>query len=373
MGKWKEWTKVSIGPFQGKPELTMMGTGEPRYVIDVRDRAGNVIKHNPAVPGRTGAMINTGGAGIIAHLGTGPTRKGGFLATGNDKSLYHTESNGSQYRWQKTFGPGQFLGTVSSWTTRDGYAEILGEGTDHQLAYAFVTPEQDRDNIKQWENLGRPGEAGGKMGLNGRPAVVFDRRGLHVLVRGQDNHLWHTFGKDNDHQEKRSFGPWTDLGGSLTQVPVAIRTQKGIECFVTGDDEMLFVNTWDGTRWSGFESIGGQLKGLPAAINIHGSDSTCIFGRGVHDKLWYRQRNGSDWQEWQSLGEELTGDPAVWEEPLSGNGAGVVSCVVLRQNGELWLRELQLTSDEYSGKANRNENNVGGDETAARRSDSQSR
>jgi len=360
MGKWKEWTKVSIGPFQGKPELTMMDIGEPGFVIDVRDRTGNVIKHFPAAPGRTGAKINSGGAGIIDHLGIGPTRMGGFLATGSDKRLYHIESNGSQYRWQKTFGPGQFLGTVSSLATLDGHAEILGEGTDHQLAYAFVTPEQDRDNIKHWENLGRPGEAGGIMGLNGRPAVVFDRRGLHVLVRGQDNHLWHTFGNDNDHQEKRSFGPWTNLGGSLTQVPVAIRTQDGIECFTVGEDNVLFVNTWNGTGWGGFESLGGQLKGLPAAINIRGRDSTLIFGRGMHDELWYRQRNRANWQDWQSLGEGLIGAPAVWEEPSSGIDAGVVSCVVLRQNGELWVRELQLTRDEYSGNTNGNENNVGG-------------
>jgi hypothetical protein len=350
MERWKDWAKVSAGPYQGKPELTMSGIGESGYVIHVRDRAGNVIKLIPSAPGRTGAIVNTGGAGIIAHLATGPTRMGGFLATGSDNCLYHIESNGSQHRWQKTFGPGRFLGTVFSSATLDGYAEILGEGTDHQLAYACVTPEQDRDNIKQWENLGQPGEAGGKKGLNGPPAVVFDGRGLHVLVRGQDNHLWHTFGKDNERQGTRSFSRWTNLGGGLTQVPVAIRTQKGIECFVIGENQEPFVDVWDGTRWSGFESLGGQLQGLPTAIYIHGGNKTLVFGRGAHDKLWYCQRNGTDWQEWQSLGDDLTGDPAVWEESLSGNGEGLISCVILRQNGALWLRELQLTKDEYSGR-----------------------
>jgi hypothetical protein len=149
MEQWKDWAKVSAGPYQGKPELTMAGIGESGYVIHVRDRAGNVIKLIPSAPGRTGAIVNMGGAGIIAHLATGPTRMGGFLATGSDNCLYHIESNGSQHRWQKTFGPGRFLGAVFSSATLDGYAEILGEGTDHQLAYACVTPEQDRDNIKR--------------------------------------------------------------------------------------------------------------------------------------------------------------------------------------------------------------------------------
>lgn len=348
MEQWKDWAKVSAGPYQGKPELTKAGNGESGYVIHVRDRAGNVIKLIPSVPGRTVSVVNMGGARIIAHLATGPTRTGGFLATGSDNCLYHIESNGSQYRWQKTFGPGRFLGTVFSSATLDGYAEILGEGTDHQLAYARVAPEQDRDNIKQWENLGQPGEAGGKKGLNGPPTVVFDGRGLHVLVRGQDNHLWHIFGKDNERQGTRSFGRWTNLGGSLTQVPVAIRTQKGSECFVIGENNEPFVNTWDGTRWSDFESLGGQLQGLPTAIDIDGGSKTLVFGRGVHDKLWYCQRNGTGWQEWHPLGDDLTGDPAVWEESLSGNGEGLISCVVLRRNGELWLRELQFTRDGYS-------------------------
>jgi len=347
MEQWNDWAKVSVGPYQGKPELTMAGIGESGYMIHVRDRAGNVIKLIPAAPGRTGVIVNTGGAGIITHLATGPTRVGGFLATGSDNCLYHIESNGSQHRWQKTFGPGRFLGAVFSSATLEGYAEVLGEGTNHQLAYACVTPLQDIDNIKQWESLGQPGETGGRKGLNGPPAVVFDEGGLHVFVRGQDNQLWHTFGKDNEQQGTRSFSRWTNLGGGLTEVPVAIRTQKGIECFVISENSEPFVNTWDGTHWSGFESLGGQLKGLPAAIYIHGNNKTFVFGRGMRDKLWYCRRNGTAWQEWQSLGDDLSGDPAVWEESFSDNGEGLISCVVLRQNGELWLRELRLTRDEY--------------------------
>lgn len=350
MGKWEKWAKVATGPYQGTPDLTAAGLAASGYVIDVRDRVGNVIRYIPATPGATGAIVNIGGAGVIAQLALGPTRIGGFLATGRDKCLYHIESNGSQYRWQKTFGPGQFLGAVFSWTTLDGYAEILGEGAEHQLAYVYLTPKQSKDNIKEWENLGQPGEDGGKKGLNGRPAVVFDEHGLHVLVRGQDNHLWHIYGKNNGHQGKRVFDRWTNLGGGLTQVPVAVRVQNGIECFVIGENEEPFVNTWNGTHWSGFKSMGGQLKGLPAAIYLYGSCKTFVFGRGLHDKLWYCQRDGANWQEWQSIGEGLTGDPAVWEESLADSGEGFISCVVLRQNGELWLRELQLTKEEYSGE-----------------------
>jgi hypothetical protein len=114
---------------------------------------------------------------------------------------------------------------------------------DHQLAYACVTPEQDRNNIERWENLGRPGGVGGQKGLN--------------------------FGRDSDPQGNRTFGRWHNLGGRLTEVP--------------------------------------------------------------------------------ALGGGLAGDPAVRKEFLADDGAGLISCVVLRKNGELWLRELQLTKEEYSG------------------------
>ena len=345
MGTWKNWSKISTGPYQGKLELRMVGLGESGFQLEVRDQSGNVIQYFPGAPNIKESLINTGGAGIIAHLAVGPTKLGGFLATGIDGCLYHVESNGSQSRWQKTFGPGKFLGSVYSWATMDGCAEVLGEGTDHQLAYAHISPKQDRDNIKQWENLGQPGEVAGEKGLNGRLSVVYDGQGLHVLVRGQDNHLWHTFGKNNDHQAKRTFSNWTNLGGGLCQPPVAICTRNGIECFVIGEDNEPFVNTWDGVQWHGFVSMGGQLNGLPTAVYIEGSNQTFVFGRGIHDQLWYCQRNGTDWQEWQSIGDGLTGDPAVWEESIS-DGTELISCVVLRQNGSLWLRELHLARSE---------------------------
>lgn len=349
MGKWQAWEKIWDGPYQGTPGLSYpgelgLGGEDTVYAITVRDRAGNVIRRIPPMHGGKESAVNSGGAGIIAHLGI---EAGGYLATGSDKCLYGMDID---YSWRKVGGPGRFLSAVYSSISMDAYAEILGEGTEHQLAYSFVTPEQNQNNtITQWEDLGQPGEPGGKKGLNGRPAVMYDvndARGLHVLVRGQDNHLWHIYGKGREYTEKRSFGSWTNLGGGLTQVPVAISTPDGIECFVVGEKKELLVKTWDGKRWSGFVSLGGQLKGLPAAASVWGSDSTFVFGRGIHDQLWYRRRSGSNWQEWQSVGDQLTSDPAVWAGLTSNNGEGQVSCVVLRRNGELWERSYQFRISE---------------------------
>jgi LysM repeat protein len=109
------------------------------------------------------------------------------------------------------------------------------------------------------------------------------------------------------------------------------------------------VNTWDGKRWSGFEELGGQLKGLPAAVSIWEGDMTYVFGRGANDKLWYRRRTGTTWQRWQTVGEGLTSSPAAWLGVHNFSGGAFLTCEVLRQNGELWRRSLQLTAREYTG------------------------
>ena len=350
MNKWLEWTKIADGPFQGTPQLSTEGLGASGYVTLVRDMAGNANRVFPAEPDIKKRINNLGGAGIIAGLPGGHTRIGGSYATGSDKCLYRQDYERDQ-TWRKVAGPGRFLSAVYSSVSIDGYAEVFGEGVEHQLAYALVTPEENRQfTIHQWEDLGRPGEAGGMMGVNGRPAILHTGSGVHALVRGQDNHLWHIFRKGANPQMSRTFGPWTNLGGGLSQVPVVSQTGNGLECFVVGEKNELYINSFSGAGWSGFENLGGQVKGLPAALHLPGSGSTYVFVRGVHDQLWYRQRSGKTWQAWQSVGDNLAGEPAVWDEPMIDADGGRLSCVVLRQKGELWSRALQLSADEYSGK-----------------------
>jgi len=361
MANWQEWQKVSDGPYQGRPELLMMGLGMAGYAIEVRDTDGNFVHIVPAVSGTTGDIVNLGGAGLIAHLPAG--NRGmmrNFVGTGKDKRLYIMENdpkNGRPIGWRQIEGPGQFLGAVFSQASMDGTMEILGEGLDHQLAYASLTLEQrEQNNIAHWDNLGQPGLPGGKMGMNGSPAVIRDRMGnMHVLAQGQDNHLWHLIGKMSTTSNKPTFGKWKNLGGGITRIPVLNHTSNGFDCFVVGEQKEVQVNSWNGKKWSGFFNLEGQLKGLPAAISPIDPESPFVFGRGVHNKLWYRQRKGSSWTAWESIGEGIDGDPGLIAEPLvdSSTGTrlgGTISCFVLRHKGELWQRTLKLNAADYQGK-----------------------
>lgn len=349
MAKWGAWTERSADPYQGTPVLSTVG-GDGSFQIMIQDVPGDVILHLPAGTGAPRSVVNTGGAGVIAHLPYGPAGTGGFVATGNDRRLYRARTDSRGHVWLQIRGRGRFFGPVYSAVDLDGAAEILGEDSRHQLAYAYLAPGQRRDEIKQWTDLGKPGEPGGRQGMKGRPAVAAVGERLHVLVRGHDNHLWHLSGSVPPNRErlsKKSFGRWTNLGGALSQVPVVLPTPDGLDCFVVGDEGALAVNRLDGAEWSGFSPLGGQLNGVPAAIHVPGRDLTFVFGRDVGDHLWYRQRRGNRWLRSFSAGDGLTGDPALWTATTPGGGA-TLTCVVLRAGGALWQRTLTFSAGDRS-------------------------
>lgn len=360
MGTWTKWERVLAGSFQGKPELNWDFTdglgAYPSVMFSLRDSAGNMISHYPAVPGRSAATRNRGGAGVIAHLPVGELY--GYVVRGFDNGIYYYDygSQGDSSgggAWRKMSGPGRLLSDAVLIGSFAGTREILGEGTEHQLAYCFMT-NTDRQNKEatNWQDLDQPGESGGKKGINGRPAVVTANQDLHVFVRGQDNHLWHISGKyPNDPHKAPTFGKWINLGGGLTSAPVAINSgsmNNTMECFVTGANNSLWTIGGDGKKWSKFQNLGGQIKGLPTAVNTFTGDSTFVFGRGVHDKLWYRRRDGAKWKRWQSLDGQLTGDPELFLSPTNNGGANL-TCMVLGKNGELWQRIYRLAKAEYTG------------------------
>lgn len=342
MSNWSAWVELSNGPYQGQPELASAGLGASGFLLDIQDSAGNVVRLVPAQPGQSGGFINTGGAGVIDHLPTGGGAMGGVLAVGNDRCLYRRDYDPQRgYAWRILAGPGRFLSPGVSWPVFTGAVEVLGEGTEHQLAYAYL-PKDRQDEITAWVDVGRPGEPGGAQGINGRPAVARDAGGVHVFARGQDNHLWHIYGTDADNG--RSFGRWHNLGGGLTDVPVAIHSQSGIDCFVLGENRALFVNSWDGARWSGFQAVGGQLQGIPAATSfmIGNKRHTMVIGRGADNHLKYRDRVDGHWQAWQSAGGGLKHAPAIWSETRDSGNAVTVTCLVVGEDGGLWQRERHL-------------------------------
>ncbi len=78
-----------------------------------------------------------------------------------------------------------------------------------------------------------------------------------------------------------------------------------------GMDNALWMNSWTGTEWTGWSSLGGTLTSDPAAV-VYGPERIAVFARGTDNALWVTVNNGSGWLSgWGSLGGILTSAPAA--------------------------------------------------------------
>jgi len=79
-------------------------------------------------------------------------------------------------------------------------------------------------------------------------------------------------------------------------------------------DNALWMNSWTGSAWTGWSSLGGILTSDPAAVvygTAYGTAHIAVFARGTDNALWVIVNNGSGWGGWGSLGGILTSAPAA--------------------------------------------------------------
>ena len=88
-----------------------------------------------------------------------------------------------------------------------------------------------------------------------------------------------------------------------------------LDVFVRGTDDALWHKWWDGSSWSGWESLGGVLTSAPAAVSW-GNNRIDVFVRGTDNALHHKWWAGG-WSGWESLGGVLTSAPTVssWRLP----------------------------------------------------------
>ncbi|HZV50880.1 MAG TPA: glycosyl hydrolase family 18 protein [Candidatus Dormibacteraeota bacterium] len=164
------------------------------------------------------------------------------------------------------------------------------------------------------------------------PAVASWAPGrLDVFVRGADGGLWHRW------WDGSSWSWWEALGGQLAPGtgPGAVSWGPNrIDVFVEGTDGGLWHRCWDGSSWSWWEPLGGQLTAGPAVASW-ALGRLDVFVRGADGGLWHRWWGGSSWNGWEPLGGQLA----------SGTGPGAVSwgpnridVFVEGADGGLWHR-----------------------------------
>jgi hypothetical protein len=106
---------------------------------------------------------------------------------------------------------------------------------------------------------------------------------------------------------------WQSLGGGVTAKPaVAAWSPNRLDAFVRGTDGQLWHKWWTGTRWSGWESLGGQLAaGSGPAVAAWSPGRLDVFVEGTDHQLWHRWFDSAGWHAWEGLGGTLASGPAA--------------------------------------------------------------
>ncbi len=83
-----------------------------------------------------------------------------------------------------------------------------------------------------------------------------------------------------------------DLGGRLTSGPaVSSRRSNRLEVFARGANNQLMTRSWNGSRWSNWSTIRGNIiTSDPAAVSW-GPNRTDVFARGRNNAMWHIFRN----------------------------------------------------------------------------------
>ena len=155
-----------------------------------------------------------------------------------------------------------------------------------------------------------PVVAWGSLGgvLTSKPGVAaWSSNRLDAFVRGTDGQLWHRW------WDGTRWNGWEPLGGQLypgTGPAVASWAPGRLDVFVEGTDRQLWHRWWDGTRWSDWEPLGGGLTSGPAASSW-GPGRLDVIVAGTDHAVWHKWFTAGVWRGWESLGGETTADPAI--------------------------------------------------------------
>jgi len=134
--------------------------------------------------------------------------------------------------------------------------------------------------------------------IKGAPTVVvFDDGHTDIYARGMDDALWQQWGNPNG-------GGWSgwfrhDDGTKLGSAPTVVASGPGHrDVYLRGQHDGAVYHKWWLGSWSAYESLGGVIKGAPAAVLLNG-DHTEVYAVGQDDALWQQTfKRASGWSGW---------------------------------------------------------------------------
>jgi endonuclease/exonuclease/phosphatase family metal-dependent hydrolase len=189
------------------------------------------------------------------------------------------------------------------------------------------------------DNLGLEPEVAG-------PAVISTGHGrLEVFIRGENNELVQRSWNGT------SWSGWKNLGGDISAAPTVTSSRPGrLDVFVRGGGGDLVHRFFEGGRWSGWDNLGGDLTSAPSAVSP-APGRIEVFVRGMSGELVQRTYRDGAWGGWRNHGTPLASAPAA---------------IVDGTNIEVFARgtDFDLIQRSYDGAQWSPLKNLGGDLTA---------
>jgi hypothetical protein len=188
------------------------------------------------------------GSRIVAVRHNNANRSTDLFARGENNRMWHkrrdAEPISSWGDWQNFGGEWRYAPAAMQFSRYSNPARtvVFAVGRNEDALWFVVS--DGKGNLGHHEGWSDWIKIGGT--VMSTPTAV-DCQGLaHVFYRGENDHLWHTWGEP---ENNKWFG-WQDLGGSLTSAPSATSWGDGnIDVFWRGDDMHAWSRAWNGKAW----------------------------------------------------------------------------------------------------------------------------
>jgi hypothetical protein len=175
----------------------------------------------------------------------------------------------------------------------DSTPRIFARTHDQQLAVHTSDP------LTPWDKLGP---------IDGAPEIAVSGKGtIDVVVRGSDEMVWHA-------HFDGAWTPWRSLGVRTDDTPAIARL---------ADDRVDVIVTQNGVAHHGtlpksgamtVKPIDGAIVGSPDASSL-GDGRMELVARGKDGAVQCDTFDGKRWSGWKSLGGEASSDPSVAASP----------------------------------------------------------
>jgi Fungal fucose-specific lectin len=180
-----------------------------------------------------------------------------------------------------------------------------------------------------------------------KPKVIsWGKDRIDAFARGSDGSLWHRAWNGSQ------WTQWGTLGGQIlpnTEISISSWSQNRLDIFAVGSEKGIWHLEWNGNRWSKWENLGGKVSSSPVAVSW-GQNRIDIFARGTEGALWHKAWNGSDWEEWGSLGGQILPNTEISVTSWESNRLDIF---VTGMNRSLWHKAWGGTWQDWedlSGK-----------------------